>query len=98
MMGASTCNDCRFYMACEGADMWRPACSGFLTRHGRTLFDRLRGTPEGIAKFMVYREVVKPLIGRPYKVWRSSLAPRKEYFSRTAAFCATVAKLKEVEE
>jgi hypothetical protein len=46
---------------------------------------------------MVYPEVVKPLIGKPYKVWRSALAPRKEYYSRTAAFNATVAKLKEIE-
>jgi hypothetical protein len=94
----NTCSDCRFYMTCESAVSGCPACSGFLPIFRRTLFDRLRDTPEGIAKFMVYREVVNPLIGRPYKVWRSSLAPRKEYFSRTAAFNATVAKLKEVEE
>lgn len=94
----NTCSDCRHYMMCEGASLWRPACSGFLpvTRH--TLFDRLRATPEGIAKFMMYPEVVRPLVGKPYKVWRSSLAPRKEYYSRTAAFNATVAKLKEIED
>lgn len=92
---ANTCNDCRFYMSCEGASLWRPACSGFLPSRRCTLFDRLRATPEVMAKFMVYREVVRPLVSKPYKVWRSTLAPRKEYFSRTAAFSATVAKLKE---
>lgn len=94
----NTCSDCRHYMTCESAVSGWPACSGFLPVLRRTLFDRLRATPEGIAKFMVYPEVVKPLIGKSYKVWRSSLAPRKEYYSRTAAFNATVAKLKEIED
>lgn len=94
----NTCSDCRFYMSCESAGLFLPACSGFLPVIRRTLFDRLRDTPEGIAKFMVCPEVVRPLVGKPYKVWRSSLAPRKEYYSRTAAFNATVAKLKEVED
>lgn len=96
----NTCNDCRFYMACEGADMWRPACSGLLTRHGRTLFDRLRDTPEVLAEEFVGPYTRWGEDGHLETLWRTNFRELSGmlFDTRDEAIAATVAKLKEVEE